>query len=622
MSSFIALRKILDLSSDNNRHLLVGRQNRDIPDASNGKRVVTAIKRHYDFDVSVSFDSNGGTACASQTYTLGSTYKDLPTPTKIQNVFLGWLVPNGQYVLSSSNVELSNTQLTAQWEQVNITGDYTSYLAVATSSYRNTGIYAANRYSSASAVYIDWGDGAVEKINGNVSKLAHTYSANGNYTVKVSNNITNFAPSYNDSTWYQTTSHNRYTFKDITKVGSRLTSIPAYAFYYCSALSSINWLSSFSRMSQIPSYCFYYCSSIPSLSTLSSTSFRSTSTYAFSYCSGLRSLAGIEKFTSFGNNTFYYCQGLSSIDQLSATSIRSLPNYCFSYCSGLKNLNGAKLITSFGSYCFQNCTGLTGVVDMTDFAYTSLPNSYVFANCTNVKEFKLPTSFTGTYLGSYMFYYCSQLSGIDLPSTLTAIPSNCFYYCSNLRHIDIPSGVKILNGSAFRYSGLSSINLPSALTSITGNYTFANCTSLKSIDIPDAVKTIANYSFYYDSALTSIDLPSSLTSLTAYVMQGCYNLGEITIPSSVTNIGNYALAGCYRLSVINALRSTAPSIASTYAFGYSASSNQYSGYTGYSTRGSNRLNVPTGATGYSTGAWSSPLQNASYCGFTLVEGGV
>ena len=95
MSSFIALRKTLDLSSDNNRHLLVGRQSRDIPDASNGKRVVTAIKRHYDFDVSVSFDSNGGTACASQTYTLGSTYKDLPTPTKIQNVFLGWLAPNG-----------------------------------------------------------------------------------------------------------------------------------------------------------------------------------------------------------------------------------------------------------------------------------------------------------------------------------------------------------------------------------------------------------------------------------------------------------------------------------------------------------------------------------------------
>lgn len=109
----------------------------------------------------MSFDSAGGTTCDTQAFTLGSTYKDLPTPTKSQNIFLGWIASDGQYVMSSDTVELSNTSLTAQWEYVDITGDYTSYLAVTTSSYKNTGIYAANRYSSASAVYIDWGDGSV-----------------------------------------------------------------------------------------------------------------------------------------------------------------------------------------------------------------------------------------------------------------------------------------------------------------------------------------------------------------------------------------------------------------------------------------------------------------------------
>ena len=74
------------------------------------------------------------------------------------------------------------------------------------SSYKNTGIYAANRYSSTSAVYVDWGDGDVEKINGNISKLSHSYANAGIYTVKVSNNLASFAPSYDDSTWYNTTS--------------------------------------------------------------------------------------------------------------------------------------------------------------------------------------------------------------------------------------------------------------------------------------------------------------------------------------------------------------------------------------------------------------------------------
>lgn len=103
-------------------------------------------------------------------------------------------------------MELSNTTLTAQWEYVDIGDDCTKYIVSCNSSYKNTGIYAANRYSSASAVYVDWGDGDVEKINDNISQLSHSYANAGIYTVKVSNNLASFAPSYDDSTWYDTTS--------------------------------------------------------------------------------------------------------------------------------------------------------------------------------------------------------------------------------------------------------------------------------------------------------------------------------------------------------------------------------------------------------------------------------
>lgn len=100
---------------------------------------------------------------------LGSTYGSLPSPAKAQSIFLGWLASNGRHVLTSDAVELSNVSLTAQWETVSITGDYTSYTAVASSSYNKTGIYAAARYSDTSAVYVDWGDGAVEKVDGSIS---------------------------------------------------------------------------------------------------------------------------------------------------------------------------------------------------------------------------------------------------------------------------------------------------------------------------------------------------------------------------------------------------------------------------------------------------------------------
>lgn len=74
-----------------------------------------------------------------------------------------------------------------------------------TSSYKKTGIYSATRYSAASPVVVDWDDGNVEGIDGNISQLAHEYSSVGVFHVKISN-ISNFAASANYSTWYNTTS--------------------------------------------------------------------------------------------------------------------------------------------------------------------------------------------------------------------------------------------------------------------------------------------------------------------------------------------------------------------------------------------------------------------------------
>ena len=140
----------------------------------------------------------------------------------------------------------------AQWKYADVGTDYTEYVVQTTSSYKKTGIYSATRYSSTSAVVVDWGDGNVEAIEGNISQLAHEYSSVGVFHVKISN-ISNFAASDNNSAWYGTTSQNRYTFKDIVKTGSKCTTMPNAAFYYCSALSSISFLSScFTGLTSIP----------------------------------------------------------------------------------------------------------------------------------------------------------------------------------------------------------------------------------------------------------------------------------------------------------------------------------------------------------------------------------
>lgn len=517
------------------------------PVISGDYAVITALKKHINFKVNVHFDSDGGTSCGDQTFIFGEKYSELPVPTKTQNIFNGWRDANGNFVTESDNVQLSCTSLTADWEYVNIDSDCTEYIAQVTASYKKTGIYSATRYSSTSAIYVDWGDGSVEKIDGSISQLAHEYANAGTYHVKVSNNTTSFNPSYNNSTWYSTTSQNQYTFKDIVKTGSRCGSMDNYAFCYCQALSSINFLSScYMSMSYIPSYCFYYCSGIPTLSTLPSRI----------------------KYPS--------------------------------------------------TYAFYSCTGLTGVQDLRNTGLTSLPNQYAFGYCSNVREWKLPDTLVGTYFGTYLFQNNTNLSAINLPSSLTAISQNCFYSCQNLKSITIPSKVAAINSYAFGYCyQLSSVDYQTtALTSIQNN-AFYYCYNLRDLNVPNTVKYIGNQAFYYcySTMATDVHLPSSLTSLGTYVYYNDYNLKTLEIPSSLQSIGDYAFAGCRALSSIVDNRLTAQTIqANTFGNAAGTGSNAY---TGYNTRGSNILCTYVAAEGFDTSYWNDPLQNADKCGYNI-----
>lgn len=460
MSSFIALRKTLDLSADNNRHLLVGRQSRDLPQVAENGAVVTALKKHYDMSVDVQFDSNGGTACDGMTYVLGSTYKDLPVPTRAQHIFNGWATATGQILTDSSLVELSNTTLTAQWEYVDIGSDCTEYIVSCNSSYKNTGIYAANRYSSTSAVYVDWGDGNVDKVDGNISKLSHSYTNAGTYSVKVSNNLTSFAPSYNDSTWYNTTSQNRYTFKSMVKTGSRMTltaAMPSYAFYYCSSLSSIDWLSScYAGLTALPSYAFYYCQGVKSLSSLPS------------------------RIKSLGSHAFYYCTGLTGIQDLRSTGLTSLyNNNVFQYCTHVTEwkLPSTLIGTYFGSFIFGNNSALSAI---------QLPESLTaiasecFYHDTQLKNISIPEKVQ--LIGNSAFYGCTSLNNVSIKATnLTAINQFAFYNCNKLVNLDLPDTVKVIGSYAYQscYS-LKKLDIPSSLT-VLNDYAFAGCYNLSSI---------------------------------------------------------------------------------------------------------------------------------------------
>ncbi|MBO4989185.1 MAG: leucine-rich repeat domain-containing protein [Clostridia bacterium] len=112
----------------------------------------------------------------------------------------------------------------------------------------------------------------------------------------------------------------------------------------------------------------------------------------------------------------------------------------------------------------------------------------------------------------------------------------------------VPYGVMKIAGYAFSFcSGLTGVSLPETVTSI-GYNAFANCSNLKSVNIPDSVINIEQQAFHYCSELTSVKLPSGIKSIEYETFRGCEKLQQVAIPDGVTSIGKGAFRECKALT--------------------------------------------------------------------------
>ena len=142
----------------------------------------------------------------------------------------------------------------------------------------------------------------------------------------------------------------------------------------------------------------------------------------------------------------------------------------------------------------------------------------------------------------------SGLTSITIPSSVTSLGEACFSLCSGLTSITIPSSVTSLGDLCFfGCSSLTSITIPSSVTSL-GKACFSACVSLTSITIPSSVTSLDCFSGC--SGLLSITIPSSVTSLGGACFSGCSSLTSITIPSSVTSMGYDCFRDCSGLKSI------------------------------------------------------------------------
>ena len=360
------------------------------------------------------------------------------------------------------------------------------------------------------------------------------------------------------------------------------------------------------NVTEIKNYTFLNCSSLTSVKIHNKVT--SIGQDAFSSCVGLKDIEIPNGVTIIGVDAFWGCNKLESVTI--GNNVKTIGFMAFAYCESITTINIPNSLTSIEGDAFVRCMSLTAVYieDLVSWCAISFADKYsnplsyaktLYLNGELVTDLNIPDSLTS--ISNYAFYNCSSLTSITIPYGVTSIGSEAFSGCYklvevyNMSELPIVAGTKdygfvayyaknvytqegeswitdTAEGYRFFYDGSKGyllgyngtdkeLILPNSFTEHNGmeiteyeiyQYSFYNCSSLTSIEIPASVTSIGSYAFYNCSGLTNVLFGenSQLTSIGSYAFENCSSLTSIVISDSVTSIGYRAFYNCSGLTNI------------------------------------------------------------------------
>ena len=362
------------------------------------------------------------------------------------------------------------------------------------------------------------------------------------------------------------------------EIPSTVTSIPDYAFEYCTNLTSIII---HEGVTSIGWNAFTNCINLASITI--PTSMTSISAWAFENCSSITSMyfgsvaswLGIKYGNPEALPNYYstskvdlYVNNVLLTEAEIPSSVTSIPRKMFNELGNLTSVVIPEGVTSIGEKAFSGCSSLTSI---------SIPEGvttigeHAFHNCSSLSTITMPESIAE--IGTNAFVGCSSLNSVyisDIESWCKIKFSDGFanpfcgannLYINNelVTEITIPEGVTELGNYVFYgCNNLTSIRIPESVTEI-GSGVFSSCTSLTSIDIPKSVTKIGSRAFAYCTSLISIDISEGITEIEESTFSGCSSLTSVVLPKSLETVGNYAFSRCSKLFNVYCYAENVPS---------------------------------------------------------------
>ena len=361
------------------------------------------------------------------------------------------------------------------------------------------------------------------------------------------------------------------TLETIT-LGNNVKTIGAQSFKDCPLIQEINLPIT---TTDIVSFTFSGCEK---LETINLSNITTIGTQAFASTLKLTKLnfGDNPKINKIGNGAFMNSGLNGKLDLSLATNLYEIGSYAFSG-TGLTEVVLPSSLTLLDGGVFQDCKQLVTVnLDKTqvkiikpstfqgciELTNVSFPNKLLsigedaFNNAKKLEKLDLSNTDINTF-GNNSFQDTIMLNTIDLPNedTLTVIGSAAFLNSGITRLakksttgsvITLPATVGKLGNSAFANSKITSFDMSDVtsktLTTLPADF-FNNATSLATVKLSNAIKTIGENAFAGATNLKTIDLSNTVVeTIGANSFKDTTQLATVTLPSTATlkTIGNNA----------------------------------------------------------------------------------
>ena len=158
--------------------------------------------------------------------------------------------------------------------------------------------------------------------------------------------------------------------------------------------------------------------------------------------------------------------------------------------------------------------------------------TWLNTNCSNITNIEL-------YVNGEL------VTDLVIPEGITSIKQRQFKGYGSIKSVTIPNSVKTISANAFENcTALTTVTMAANSVETIDREAFKGCSNLTSVTLSNKLQTIPYGCFWNCTSLQEVKMGASVTIIDEHAFHQCESLKKINFPASLVKIGRYAFSYC------------------------------------------------------------------------------